>query len=47
MNPFTFSGHPTPGPAPHEWEASLPQLAVLCLSGRLGGLELNSLKFAS
>ena len=34
-----------PLPAPHEREAA-PQLAVLCLSSSLGGLELNSLKFA-
>ncbi|MDB5269332.1 MAG: hypothetical protein JWP58_2372 [Hymenobacter sp.] len=45
MLPFTFSGSPAPGPAPRAREAA-PQLAVLCLSSSLGGLELNSLKFA-
>ena len=45
MNPFTLPGNSVSGPAAYEAEAD-PQLAVLCLSGSLGGLELNSLKFA-
>ena len=46
MHSFTFPGTPTPGLVCYRQEAA-PQLGVLCLSGSLGGLELNSLKFAS
>lgn len=45
MKSFLFVGNPIPGRALPDREAA-PQLAVLCLSGSLGGLELNSLKFA-
>lgn len=45
MKPFTSPGSFASGPAGYE-PAADPQLAVLCLSGSLGGLELNSLKFA-
>ncbi|GAB3584910.1 glycosyltransferase family protein [Hymenobacter daeguensis] len=46
MKPFTLTaGSSASGPAAHD-PAADPQLAVLCLSGSLGGLELNSLKFA-
>ena len=45
MKSFTFPGNPLPGQAFSDREAA-PQLAVLCLSSSLGGLELNSLKFA-
>ncbi|WP_210521118.1 glycosyltransferase family 4 protein [Hymenobacter terricola] len=41
----TFGSLPRLVGAAHAPEAA-PQLAVLCLSGCLGGLELNSLKFA-
>ena len=40
--PTVFKTPPGPALSP----AVTPQLAVLCLSGSLGGLELNSLKFA-
>jgi len=45
MKPFTLPGNSVSGPDAYE-PAADPQLAVLCLSGSLGGLELNSLKFA-
>ena len=45
MKPRILPGNPVSGPAAYEAVAD-PQLAVLCLSGSLGGLELNSLKFA-
>ena len=45
MNSPTFAGNPVPVRAACGPDAD-PQLAVLCLSGSLGGLELNSLKFA-
>ncbi|MDB5235058.1 MAG: hypothetical protein JWR44_2051 [Hymenobacter sp.] len=45
MNQTTLFGHPArSGVSFHDEPA--PQLAVLCLSSSLGGLELNSLKFA-
>ncbi|MBO2008988.1 glycosyltransferase [Hymenobacter negativus] len=45
MKPFTLPGNSVSGPDAYDLAAD-PQLAVLCLSGSLGGLELNSLKFA-
>ena len=45
MKSFTLPGNFVSGPAAYD-PAADPQLAVLCLSGSLGGLELNSLKFA-
>lgn len=45
MKSFTLPGNPVPVRALHDREPD-QQLAVLCLSGSLGGLELNSLKFA-
>ena len=45
MRQQTIFDSAIPVRASHE-QSAVPQLAVLCLSGSLGGLELNSLKFA-
>jgi glycosyltransferase involved in cell wall biosynthesis len=45
MTPHFITGNSILGRDPYVPETR-PQLAVLCLSGSLGGLELNSLKFA-
>ncbi|MBF9140737.1 glycosyltransferase family 4 protein [Hymenobacter properus] len=45
MKPYYTTGSFAPERNSHAREVQ-PQLAVLCLSGSLGGLELNSLKFA-
>ncbi|MFD2720357.1 glycosyltransferase family 4 protein [Hymenobacter monticola] len=45
MKPRYTTGSPVPERDSRAREVQ-PQLAVLCLSGSLGGLELNSLKFA-
>ncbi|MDO7845590.1 glycosyltransferase family 4 protein [Hymenobacter sp. M29] len=45
MKPYYTTGNNIPERDFHVPEIQ-PQLAVLCLSGSLGGLELNSLKFA-
>lgn len=45
MKPLPFAETSVAGPAA-DAPAAAPQLAVLCLSASLGGLELNSLKFA-
>ena len=46
MKPYYTTGNAVPKRDSHA-PAAHPQLAVLCLSGSLGGLELNSLKFAA
>ena len=45
MTPTTTTASSLPARGSHDQPARRP-LAVLCLSGSLGGLELNSLKFA-